>query len=211
MIAQIFIAVLGVAAVWLTQQQNESLKKYACLFGIASQPFWFYASWASQQWGIFFLSFVYSGAWLMGLYNYWLKQRINRHLQQRNELKTLIKKLRMLERENAQIAERVWKEAKAINNGSSLQTNKWLFDTSLIRGKANLNENEFLQLTSDMQRFDSSWVISEAAHLGRCIHHHQNTITNAMQLLAIKLKIDQEPISTKDDVWSDNPSEYPES
>jgi hypothetical protein len=74
MISQIFIAIFGVTAVWLTQQPNESLKKYACLFGIASQPFWFYAAWASQQWGIFFLCFVYSAAWLMGLYHYWIKK-----------------------------------------------------------------------------------------------------------------------------------------
>lgn len=74
MISQIFIAILGVTAVWLTQQPNEALKKYACIFGIASQPFWFYAAWASQQWGIFFLCFVYSAAWLFGFYNYWLNK-----------------------------------------------------------------------------------------------------------------------------------------
>ena len=77
MIAQGFIALLGVTAVWLTQQPNESLKKYACLFGLAAQPFWFYAAWSAQQWGILALCFVYAGAWLMGFKHYWLNTTTN--------------------------------------------------------------------------------------------------------------------------------------
>jgi hypothetical protein len=72
MIAQIFIIIFGVTAAWLTQQNNENLKKYACIFGVLSQPFWFYSAWQSQQWGVFGLSFVYSVVWLLGLKNYWL-------------------------------------------------------------------------------------------------------------------------------------------
>jgi len=72
MIEQIFIAFTGIIAIWLTQQKNEDWKRYACLFGLASQPFWFYATWKAQQWGIFGLSFIYTLNWLMGFKNYWL-------------------------------------------------------------------------------------------------------------------------------------------
>lgn len=72
MIAQIFIAVFGVLAVWLSQQSNAQFQKYACIFGLVSQPFWFYSSWDTQQWGIFALSFFYAFAWAQGFKNHWL-------------------------------------------------------------------------------------------------------------------------------------------
>lgn len=64
---QILIAVTGCIAIWLTQQPNNKIKKYACLFGIAGQPFWFYSSYVSEQWGIFVICFVYSYAWIVGI------------------------------------------------------------------------------------------------------------------------------------------------
>ncbi len=74
MVSQIAIALLGAIAIWLTQQQNEQRKKYACLFGLAGQPFWLYSSMQAEQWGIFFLSFVYAGVWVVGIKNYWLSK-----------------------------------------------------------------------------------------------------------------------------------------
>jgi len=71
-IAQVGIIVFGVLAAWITQQRNESLKKYACVFGLASQPFWFYSSWESGQWGIFVVSGIYTVVWAIGFKNYWL-------------------------------------------------------------------------------------------------------------------------------------------
>ena len=70
---QLFIAVTGVVAIWLTQQSKNNLKKYACLFGIAGQPFWFYSAFTTEQWGIFALCFFYSYSWGLGVYNQWLK------------------------------------------------------------------------------------------------------------------------------------------
>lgn len=75
MIAQIIIAIFGVTAVWLSQDEQESRRKYACLFGLAGQPAWFYASWESQQWGIFALCFLYSFSWLRGFRQYWMDGR----------------------------------------------------------------------------------------------------------------------------------------
>lgn len=45
MIDQIAIALTGVVAIFLTQSSNPEHRRYACLFGMASQPFWFYAAW----------------------------------------------------------------------------------------------------------------------------------------------------------------------
>lgn len=69
---QILIAFTGVTAIWLTQQSKESWKRYACLFGLAGQPFWFYSAWEAQQWGIFFLCCFYTYSWGLGVKNNWL-------------------------------------------------------------------------------------------------------------------------------------------
>ncbi|MCK4814714.1 hypothetical protein KA005_03005 [bacterium] len=69
---QVFIALTGAVAIWLTQQKREGWKKYACLFGIAGQPFWFYSAYMTEQWGILALTFVYTYSWFVGLRSNWL-------------------------------------------------------------------------------------------------------------------------------------------
>lgn len=73
MIEQLAIAICGVTAVLLSQTGSQSTRRWACIFGLAAQPFWFYATWKAQQWGIFSLCFLYSYAWALGLWNNWLK------------------------------------------------------------------------------------------------------------------------------------------
>lgn len=68
---QIAIIFTGAPAVWLTQQKNEKLKRYACLFGMAGQPFWIYCSWQAGQFGAFIVTFMYTYSWLVGIRNHW--------------------------------------------------------------------------------------------------------------------------------------------
>jgi hypothetical protein len=49
---QIGIVFTGMIAVWLTQDARESRRRWACIFGIAGQPFWLYATYKAGQWGI---------------------------------------------------------------------------------------------------------------------------------------------------------------
>ena len=70
---QALIAITGLTAIYLTQQSREAWKKYACLFGLAGQPFWFYSAYTAEQWGIFILCFGYTFCWLQGLNNNWLR------------------------------------------------------------------------------------------------------------------------------------------
>ena len=69
---QIAIAFSGVVAVWLTQDKRESWRRWACIFGMLGQPFWFYAAWKAEQWGIFALCTLYTYAWARGLWTHWL-------------------------------------------------------------------------------------------------------------------------------------------
>lgn len=66
---------LGVTAVLLSQHTNPQARRYASVFGLAGQPFWFYSSYVTGQWGIFTLCFLYSGAWGMGFYNSWIRRK----------------------------------------------------------------------------------------------------------------------------------------
>jgi hypothetical protein len=77
MIAQTVIGICGVASVWLSQSPDVRRQKYACIYGMAAQPFWFYATWQAQQWGIFILCFFYAAAWMRGLWNHWLEPAFN--------------------------------------------------------------------------------------------------------------------------------------
>ena len=69
---QIGIALTGCVAIWLTQQGNDNWKKYACLFGLAGQPFWIYSSYNAEQYGILAMTILYSYSWLVGVKNNWL-------------------------------------------------------------------------------------------------------------------------------------------
>lgn len=68
---QLAIGLTGVVAIWLTQQKRDEWKKYACLFGLAGQPFWFYSAYQAEQWGIFALSLFYTYSWAMGVKAHW--------------------------------------------------------------------------------------------------------------------------------------------
>ena len=75
MIDQILIGLTGGVAIWLTQDKRESVRRFACLFGLAGQPFWFYSSYDAEQWGIFALCFLYAWAWLKGFKIHWIDKR----------------------------------------------------------------------------------------------------------------------------------------
>lgn len=70
-IDQAAIALTGVVAVFLSQDGRASWRRSACVFGLAGQPFWFYATWTAEQWGIFALSFLYAASWARGFWTNW--------------------------------------------------------------------------------------------------------------------------------------------
>jgi hypothetical protein len=73
MIEQIGIAFCGVTAVFLSQDKREHWRKWACIFGLIGQPFWFMAAWNAEQWGILALCFLYTFSWWRGFRQFWLR------------------------------------------------------------------------------------------------------------------------------------------
>ena len=73
MIAQAGIIIFGVLAIWLSQDRRQHVAKWASVAGLLGQPFWYYASYSAEQWGIFAISFLYTAAWARGFWNHWIR------------------------------------------------------------------------------------------------------------------------------------------
>lgn len=73
MIEQLGIAFTGAAAVWLSQDKSEKRRKWACVFGLLGQPFWIYAAYSVQAWGILAVTVLYTLAWIRGFKTHWMK------------------------------------------------------------------------------------------------------------------------------------------
>lgn len=71
MISQIGIALFGVAAIAMSQDRRRAIQRWACIAGLIGQPFWFYATYVAEQWGIFALCFLYTWAWFRGVRTHW--------------------------------------------------------------------------------------------------------------------------------------------
>ena len=74
MMSQIGIMTFGLVAIWLSQDSRESVRRWACISGMCSQPFWFWSSWQAEQWGIFAISFAYTFCWWRGVRAHWLQR-----------------------------------------------------------------------------------------------------------------------------------------
>lgn len=72
---QIAIALTGVTAVWLSQDARPEWRRWSSILGLIGQPFWFYATWKAEQWGIFALCFLYTYSWARGFRSNWLSAR----------------------------------------------------------------------------------------------------------------------------------------
>lgn len=68
---QIGIAIFGVTGIVLSQMKSARARKWAPVSGLIGQVFWFWATIGGKQWGMVFMSCVYTGAWMLGIYNQW--------------------------------------------------------------------------------------------------------------------------------------------
>ena len=74
-VAEVGLAVCGVTAVALSQDPRASRRRWACIAGLAGQPFWFIETIGARHWGMVALCAVYALAWLRGFHSYWWKAR----------------------------------------------------------------------------------------------------------------------------------------
>ncbi len=69
-LAQWLIALLGLPALLLVMEAGEGTR-WGVLLGLASQPFWVWATWRQRQWGMFALSLAYCLVWGRGAWLHW--------------------------------------------------------------------------------------------------------------------------------------------
>lgn len=70
-LSQWIIGLIGGLAILLSQSPTENTRRYACLLGLLAQPFWFYAAYKSQDWGIFAVCFIATLGWVRGFGQFW--------------------------------------------------------------------------------------------------------------------------------------------
>ena len=71
-VEQTLIGLCGALAVFLSQDRRLRWRRWACIFGLAAQPFWFDMAWRAHQYGVLALSLVYAASWARGLAAHWL-------------------------------------------------------------------------------------------------------------------------------------------
>lgn len=77
---QAAILILSAAAMWLVSGRSQHAR-FGWALGLASQPFWLYATFEAGQWGMFALAVFYSFAWANGLWNYGANKDESRRLK----------------------------------------------------------------------------------------------------------------------------------
>ena len=75
LIEQGAISLCGTLAVFLSQDHRDRWRRWACIFGLAAQPFWFDMAWRAHQYGLLALCFVYAASWARGFTAHWLVRR----------------------------------------------------------------------------------------------------------------------------------------
>ena len=71
---QLCIGLFGVTAIYLSQDLRLPYQRWACVFGLVGQVFWFDTMIRAKQWGVVVLCCFYTALWLRGFYNYWIKR-----------------------------------------------------------------------------------------------------------------------------------------
>jgi hypothetical protein len=72
-ISQAFLLAFSLTGVYFSASKHHRDLRWASVFGLLAQPFWFYQTYTHGQWGIFALSFAFTALYLKGFYIYWLK------------------------------------------------------------------------------------------------------------------------------------------
>lgn len=74
-IIQIILSVLSLSSLFCITRESITVRKYAPIFGLLSQPFWIYATFKASQFGMFLLSFIYTIIWVNTFYNMWINKK----------------------------------------------------------------------------------------------------------------------------------------
>ena len=70
---QLLIAIFGLTAMSLALSQSARHRKWAPVWGLASQPFWFAATIPTGQYGMVALCVAYTLVYVRGVWIHWVR------------------------------------------------------------------------------------------------------------------------------------------
>jgi nicotinamide riboside transporter PnuC len=68
-VSQVALVILGPLAIILVAKKN----RWGFVAGLLSQPFWFITALINQQWGVFLVSIIFTGSWILGIWEWFLR------------------------------------------------------------------------------------------------------------------------------------------
>lgn len=72
-ISNTMIFVLSGLAVYINNYENTALRRWTYIVGICAQPFWFYTSITTHQYGLLLVTAIYTYCYAQGIYTFWIK------------------------------------------------------------------------------------------------------------------------------------------
>jgi hypothetical protein len=83
---QFLLAVFTIAAMWVSQDRDTNRAKYACIIGMCSQPFWYYAVFSqgvADNLGVLAVTIFCTFSWFRGIVNNWLPEITAERIRQK--------------------------------------------------------------------------------------------------------------------------------
>jgi hypothetical protein len=71
---QLAITLTGVIAVWLALSMDNSVRRWAPVFGLAGQPFWCALFIHDKRWIMLCICALYTFTWARGFHAFWIKK-----------------------------------------------------------------------------------------------------------------------------------------
>lgn len=71
-INEVCYTILTCLAIWLAGRTGPE-RRWCYISGVASTPFWLYAAYYTQEFGLLVTTLFCSYSWATGLFNYWIK------------------------------------------------------------------------------------------------------------------------------------------
>ena len=70
-LVQAAILILSGVTAWLLASKHARVRRWGYVVGIVGEPFWLYASWVTNQWGVVLLALWWTAQYIRGAINNW--------------------------------------------------------------------------------------------------------------------------------------------
>lgn len=74
LLTQIIVTACGLPAIALMQIHRPRVRRWGVIFGLIGQPAWYAQLVIHDQWGMLPVFVGYTGVWVFGLWNHWIRR-----------------------------------------------------------------------------------------------------------------------------------------